>query len=296
VLQALDAGGAAQVAVVADHDVSYRHPRLRVDLVAPLTGTDIPALAIPYDGNLNIPGLSAGPGSRVEQVLVAPGVVRIEERDVPNNATDERPTFQNRPLTDGMSDPWLDLTGTQASTAVRFIAADDSVRLGLVEPGSVQLTPIVPAAEAPPLRWSGLPRDFPVTALRDDVVWWTQQCREPTVSVQLVWVGNAPGFPAPVRVEFVRCPGGNLAVEALTGVGGGTRLVNQAIGEADAYAMSLAPATSLGRATVLIIGSTRVDSIAVGDEAVTGRVLQRPALVSGPVQVFDAAGRSLRLR
>src|SRR5436190_5114262 len=46
VLQALGRDGRARVAVVADHDVSYLHPRLQLDTVSALPRTDVPLLTV----------------------------------------------------------------------------------------------------------------------------------------------------------------------------------------------------------------------------------------------------------
>ena len=79
VLQAASATG-AHVAVVADHDVTFRHPKLKLDVVAALPRGDVPVLTVPYDGNLGIPGLTTGPGSRVLQALAAPSIDQVDER------------------------------------------------------------------------------------------------------------------------------------------------------------------------------------------------------------------------
>jgi len=47
VLQAIGPDRQPQIAVVADHDVTFNHPRLKLDLVQALPRTDLPVLLIP---------------------------------------------------------------------------------------------------------------------------------------------------------------------------------------------------------------------------------------------------------
>ncbi|MDQ1697609.1 MAG: hypothetical protein QOJ03_2962 [Frankiaceae bacterium] len=299
VLQSLFREGGSEpvgmVAVVADHDVSFRHARLHLDLVSPLLRLQTPALAIPYDGNLNIPGLVAGPGSRVEQLLVAPDVERVQERDLRGPLLDTRPPFVSRPLTFGMSEPWLDLTGTGPSTAVRLSRPGTVPFTGILTVGALQPLEIAATAPSPLPAWSGLPRSFPPSALRDDVLWWSQVCGLPAPAVQLVWVGRIPAFTAPVRLEIVRCPGGILNAEFITGVAAGTLAIAQKTGDADAYAAELVPPT-LGHSTVLVVGSARVARIDVGDVRTDGRVAAVPVEQAGPVHVVSGTGTPLRVR
>jgi hypothetical protein len=288
-------GPIGMVAVVADHDVSFRHARLRLDLVSALPRPQTPALAVPYDGNLNIPGLVAGPGSRVEQLLVAPDVERVQERDLRGPLLETRPPFVTRPLTFGMSEPWLDLTGTGPSTAVRVSRSGAAPFTGILSAGALQPLEVDSAATPPAPEWSGLPRTFPQSALRDDVLWWAQVCGLPAPDVQLVWVGRVPAFTAPVRLEIVRCPGSILNAEFITGVAAGTLAVAQKTGDADAYAAELVP-PSLGHSTVVVVGSARVARIDVGDVRTDGRVAAVPVEQGGLVHVVTAAGARLRVR
>lgn len=296
VLQARGASGLGEVAVVADHDVSYRHTTLRLDEVSLLARTDVPVLAIPYDGNLDVPRLLAGgPGSRVEQLLVAPGVARVEERSLRDPIAENRPAFVVQHVTDGMSDPWLDLTGTLPSTAVRVLRTGAPPFSGILVPGLLQPVPLSGATGELFSEWTGLPHVFRGSELQDDVVWWSQVCTAPDPDVQLVWTGGAPGFPAPVRLELVRCPGGTLTAEFLTGFGSQARLLTEDGGFADVYAAELVPG-SLGRSYFLVVGSRRVRTITVGGETTRTRVAVVPIEQSGSVRVTDAAGQPISLR
>lgn len=287
VLQAQRSDGDGMVALVAEHNVTFNHPRLGLEGVWPLADPDGPALVVPYDGNLGMPGLEAGPGSRVVQLLVAPDVARVETRPL-RNLSPMRPSFEAERLHDGMSSPWLDLTDS-TNAAVRLVRADGSTYTGLLPDGSIQLGPLSGEIGAPPAEWAGLaPAD--TAPLADDAVWWAQLCRSPQVRVQLVWQRRVPAFPAPVRLEFVTCPGEGTVARFLTGVGPGTAELAASARTADAYRVDLVPPAG-GPASVAVVGSQRVTSIRIPGGEVGTRVAVVPIDQAPALRVLDAAGR-----
>jgi hypothetical protein len=296
VLQALGADGRALLAVAADHDVTFGHPRLRLDAVAPLPRTDVPLLTVPYDGNLEIPGLTSGPGSRVLQLLVGPGIDHVDERDSRASPGQQpRPDFTDRTLSDGLSDAWLDLSGPLPDTAVRAYRHGHLVFTGLVQQHALQPVPLAARPVPPPARWSGLPRDLQVPAWTDDVLWWAEICRAPDVEVSLVWTGDVPDITGPVRLELVTCPGRPREARWVSGIGAGAlSFFDRGTGGVDAYVMLLPTASAAGPA-VVVIGSTEVAAIEVEGRNVAGRVAVGRLGRTGEVLAFDARGRRLRV-
>jgi hypothetical protein len=290
VLQALDATGVGAVAVVGE---AAADRTLRVTTVVPITSPDAPAVVLCC--GLGGAGLQGGPGPLTERLLVAPGVTGVEERSAVGATPDVRPPFVQRALVGGLSAPWPVDPGGPAAPAVHISGSRGSVFAGIVDTGSGQLLEVDPALRAPSSRWRGLPRTLPVTALTDDVLWWAQQCGQPQPSVQLVWVGGAPAFPAPVRLELVRC-GGEVSAAFLTGFADGTALLDVHRGRADAYATEFPAPPAFGLGTLLVVGSSRVDSIELGDKVVEARVARTSLREAGRVRVFDAAGQRLMVR
>jgi hypothetical protein len=244
---------------------------------------------VPYDGNLGIPGLDAGPGARVVQLLVAPDVVGVESR-APRQLTPTRPEFETERLTDGVSSAWLDLTDS-SNAAVRLRRADGSTVVGLLPDGGVQLAPIRLGVAQPPPAWAGIPL-ADTAPLVDDSVWWAQLCRAARPDVQLVWQQRVPAFPAPIRLEFVTCPGEPTVAHFLTGVGPGTLEISASDRPADAYRVDLVPSGG-GPASVAVVGSQRVSLIRGHDMVVHGRVAVLPIDQVVDLQVRDGAGRPL---
>ncbi|HET7530264.1 MAG TPA: hypothetical protein VFJ98_04815 [Mycobacteriales bacterium] len=292
VLQASLSDGDGLLALVADHDITYNRPRLRLEGVWPISDPDGPAVVVPYDGNLGIPGLATGPGSRVVQLLVAPGVEGVETR-APRDVGPTRPGFETKRLTDGMTSPWLDLTDSTIA-AVRLYRADGSSFVGLLPDGGIQLAPMrADVAPQPPPPWSGLDTGDP-RLLADDAIWWAQTCRSPDADVQIVWQRRVPAFPAPVRLEFVTCPDGPPVAAFLTGVGSGTQSLTASTRPADAYRVDLVPPGG-GPASVAIVGSDRVTVIRGHDVVVRDRVAVLPIDQVVGLRVLDGTGRVLTL-
>jgi len=294
VLQAIDASGRGLVAVVDDHDVSFRHSRLRLDVVAPLRSTRTPVLAVPYDGNLAIPGLTSGPGSRILQLLVQPGITHVEERDLLAAANrTPRPSFVTRALDDGLSQPWLDLSGPLPFTAIRAYRDGEPAFTGVVSGTELQPVAVNAGVTEPPAIWSGLPRDVSPAVVVDDALWWAQVCRRPDVTVSPVWAGGVAGVDDHVRLELVTCAGRTPVAHWVTGIGAGSRSYDdRAPGAVDAYAMLL---PSGSRPAIAVIGSTRVATIDLDSQVTRGRVAV--AIVGDLSSVFVRAadGRLLRV-
>lgn len=301
VLQAIGVHGTRQVAVVADHDVSYRHTVLRVDVVGDVPDADPATLVIPYDGNLNVAGLQSGPSQQVIQLLVRPGVDRVEQRSTTSASIPPvvRPSFKDQPLTDGLSAPWLVIVGDQPSSAVRVWAHGQVLFTGVL--GSLdQLVAgtAVPSVAAPPPAWSGLPRELPAAALADDALWWAQVCHRLDPAVSLVWVSPQP--PA-ARLEFVDCaPGERTSARLLVDRPGGTTWADtQILGRQAAIVEGLAApivgAQHVGGGLVVVVGDVRVAGLEVSGRRLSGRWGVFSATGVTEVRAFDAHGRPLPL-
>jgi hypothetical protein len=287
VLQRRLSDGGGLVALVADRDISYNNPRLQLEGVWPIADPDGPALVIPYDGNLGIPGLEAGPGSRVVQLLVAPDVVQAETRPL-RTISLTRPAFEPERLHEGMSSPWLDLTD-ETNAAVRLVRQDGTTFTGLLPDGDIQLTELVSRIDGPPTVWAGL-ESADADVLADDAVWWAQLCRAADPEVQLVWQRRVPAFPSPIRLEFVTCPDERTVAHFLSGVGPGTQDLGTSPHPADAYRVDLVPRAG-GPASVAVVGSQRVASIRGPHGEVGSRVAVVPIDQALDLQVLDAKGR-----
>ena len=292
VLQAHDRLGHAAVAVVAEHDVTFRHTALRLDLVDQLQQLDPPWLAIPYDGNLNVAGLQSGPSQQVVQMLVRPDIDRITERSSTSlvSPPDVRPSFREQPLTDGMSQPWLVVRGDQPTSIVRAWSQGRQVQTGALLDFSSVLpsSPIKPVVVEPPAVWAGLPRDLDAATLADDGLWWAQVCHSLTATVSLVW--SAPRPPA-ARVEFVACPGAGPSAQVLLDAPGGTSWAGTfAVAQSTVIVdRLLGPDLS----AVVVIGDKHVAHIRVGGTRVDGRWALVPADRVTTVTVSDNRGRQL---
>ena len=292
VLQARDRHGEPAIAVVADHDVTFGHTALRLDLVDALQRTDQPWLAIPYDGNLNVAGLQSGPSQQVVQMLVRPDVDRITERSSASlvSPPDERPSFRDQPLTDGLSQPWLVIRGDQPTSVVRAwshgreVLTGELLRFDAILPSS----PVQPNITEPPVAWAGLPRSLPPATLADDALWWSQVCHSLSVTVSLVW--SAPHSPA-ARVEFVSCPGAGPSAQVLLDAPGGTAWAGTFAVAQNAVIVDrlLGPNAS----AVAVIGDKSVAHITVGSTHVDSRWALVAADRVTAVRVTDDRGRQL---
>ncbi|HET6818175.1 MAG TPA: hypothetical protein VFH66_13200 [Mycobacteriales bacterium] len=301
VLQAVGRDGRALAAVVADHDVTFRHPRLELDLVAPIVSGDVPVLTIPYDGNLGIPGLTTGPGSRVLQALVAPGFDSADERSVrtPQAAfvghafvPSARPGFRELTLHDGISDPWLDLSGPLPYTAVRVYHHGQVAFTGLVDPHGVQPRPMRSRLAPAPAQWSGLPHDLQAETVDDDVLWWAETCRGLDPTVSLVWSGGVRAVSTVVRMELVRCGSRPLTARWVKGDTDGAEWVGENVGAADAYG-AVVPPDSQAPGTLVVVGSTAVHALVIGDVRTAARVARADVVAGLPAVVAhtSAGGR-----
>jgi hypothetical protein len=297
VLQAIGRDGQPQIAVVADHDVTFNNPRLKLDLVEPLPRTDLPVLLVPYDGNLEIPGLTSGPGSRVLQALVAPDIDAVDERSSRAPATQApRPGFTQQSLRDGLSEPWLDLSGSVPDTAVRAYRHGLVVFTGLVAPTALLPRPASGARTPPPAAWGGLPASLDPDVLNDDILWWEQTCHDPAAPVSLVWVGRARAVTSAIRLELVQCTGHRVTARWVDGGAQGARWIGTTSLQADAYAVLVLP-DSEAPATVVAVGSSNVSEVEIAGVPTRGRVAQgvaRAGLVP-PVAVRGQNGERLRV-
>ena len=295
VLQAIGRFGQPEVAVVADHDVTFNNPRLKLDLVDPLPRTDLPVLLVPYDGNLEIPGLTSGPGSRVLQALVAPDIDAVDERSSRAPATQApRPGFSQESLHEGLSQPWLDLSGAVPDTAVRAYRHGVIVFTGLVAPTALLPRPASGAQSPPPAAWQGLPNSLDPDVLNDDILWWEQACHDPAATVSLVWVGRARAVTSPIRLELVRCGRERVSARWLDGGAQGARWIGSTTRTADAYAVLVLP-DSEAPATVITVGTSGVAEVDIGGVKTPSRVGQavaRSGLVP-PVTVRGHDGERL---
>lgn len=293
-LQALDQRGIGRVGLVADHDVAFNKAVLGLDVDASLPVKPPSLLLVPYDGNLGLPGLQPGPGSRLLQVLVAPGVDEVAKRggNAPQNAP--RPGFVALRITRGLSEPWLDLSGQQVVTALRAYRAGGPVSVGLVPTGNrLDLEPVRIRVQRPPTGWT--PTGLPVApdVARDDALWLAQTGDGADVSVAPVWSAVGPPLGGPVRLELL---GDGRSAAVFDGVGAGAQLVVRFSEAADAYAGWVTTPTCL---CAVAVGSDRVARLLVGTppRAFPGRVAVT-AVGSGldaTVQAFDARGRPLRV-
>lgn len=292
VLQALTRGGIAELAIVGDHDVSFGHARLHLDLVAPLPVTDVPVLVVPYNGNLNLPGLTPGPGSRVVQLLVAPGIDRVEQRHVIEMQYPPADwlTFTQQNLAGGLSEPWLDLSGDRPATVVRAFSDRRVVFTGLLSAEGIQPARVRPRIVAAPGAWPARQAPVDPDAVSNDTVWWAQLCRRADPLVQPAWATSSSLLAAPVRLELLRCTSDSeVHAEFVMGAGGSQRWVADISGSADAYVARF----DVG--VVAVVASAKARRIAIGSQVTLGRVAVGFGLGS-QVRVFDAAGHLLTVR
>jgi hypothetical protein len=293
VLQARDAARTPVIAVVADHDVTFRHARLHLDVVIPIAQPDPAVVLIPYDGNLNVAGLQAGPSQQVLQLLVRPGVDFVDERSstAPVTVPSLRPQFRAPGLTSGMSEPWLDVYGDQPTTAVRAWSRGRVVFTGLVQPAGggsgLRAVAVQPAVTDPPAAWSGLPRVLAPQLLDDDALWWAQVCHDPRPVLSLVWADPASATRS--RMEFVRCAGGSWAAQYVGDRAAGTEWGFTRVLGSTAAVIGRLPRTEL----LVVVGDRSVATVVVGTNRFVGRTFVGPWPTSAPVHVLDARGRQL---
>lgn len=291
VLQARD-GGRARVAIVADHDVTFNHPALRLDADAPLPPRAPPLLVVAYDGNLGLPALQPGPGSRLLQVLAAPGVDRIARRAVLSGFVPApRPGFSMLALDHGLSKPWLDLSGQGPATALRIYRAGRPVA-DLLVPVDNRLdpTPVAVRVVAPPARWA--PIGTPSTSgLADDGLWLAQVDHASSMDIAPVW--SSVERPPDTPVRFLVFEGGRRAA-FVAGAGAGSETT---IVDATRDVVSI---THIDQACLCLIalGSSSVASMDVGMPPVhvTGRaaVVEIDSTLGAEVRAYDRARHVLR--
>jgi hypothetical protein len=290
VLQARDATRTPAVAVVAEHDVTFRHARLRLDAVSRIADPDPAMLLVPYDGNLNVAGLQSGPSQQVLQILVRPGVDFVDERSstAPVTVPSLRPPFRARPLRQGLSQPWLDVNGDQPTTAVRAWSRGRVVFTGLVGT-AVTASAVLPAITDPPAAWAGMPRDLAPELLDDDALWWAQVCHHPRPAMSLVWAD--PTSPTRSRMEFVSCAGGAWAAQYLSDGATGAEWGFTRVLRSTAAVVGRLPRTGL----LVVVGDRSVATVVLGANRFVGRTFVGPWPASAPVRVLDARGRQLPL-
>jgi hypothetical protein len=306
VLQAVGSDGQPRVAVVGEHDRTVTNPRLRLDVVAGLPRTDVPLLTVPYDGKPDIPGRTTAPGARVLQALAAPGIDQVEERSsrTPDasitggaSVSSVRPGFRPVLLRGGLTEPWLDSSGSLPFTAVRAFAHGEVTFTGLVDPHGVQPRPVGSRLAPASARWAGLPADMQPQTLADDVLWWAETCRGGDATVSLVWSGDVRAVPTVVRLELVRCSGEPLTARWVKGGTDGAQWIAESVGPAAAYAV-VVPPDSLAPATLVVVGSTAVRELDIGGVRSVTRVGRATTTGAGlPSMVArSATGTSLPVR
>ena len=296
VLQALTHRGPA-IAVVADHDVTFRQPRLHIDEIDLLPSTKVPFLAVPYDGNLNIPGLEPGPGSRVVQLLTAPDVTAVEQRRV---LVDEslplaRPAYVFEPLADGLSEPWLDLSGQRPDTVVLVRRNQARTLIELLQEGMVPLA-TAPDVTAAPAGWTGLDNRIAVSTLADDALWWAQVCRAANVPVAPIWSSDS-GASAGLRVEMYSCPGHDPVVVGVTGTGANFTWLRAAVDHrrgADALVLRVTSPQTL-TALTLVLGPVTTGRVVIDGKPFAGRTAEFVGAGPIPVAAYDTHGRPMAL-
>jgi hypothetical protein len=228
---------------------------------------------------------------------VAPGIDAIDERSSRAPATQApRPGFSQQSLRDGLSEPWLDLSGSVPDTAVRAYRHGLVVFTGLVAPAALLPRPASGAQTPPPAAWAGLPASLDPDLLNDDILWWEQTCHDPSAGVSLVWVGRARAVTSPIRLEFVRCSGRRLSARWIDGGAQGARWIGTTALRADAYAVLVLP-DSEAPATVVAVGSTDVTEVDIAGVRTPGRVARaaaRAGLVP-PVAVRGESGARLKV-
>jgi DNA-directed RNA polymerase specialized sigma24 family protein len=290
-LQARD-GDRARAAIVADHDVSLNHPALRLDVDAPLPPQPPLLLVVAYDGNLGMPGLQPDSGSRLLQVLAAPGVDRIARRAVLSGFSPApRPGFSMLALDHGLSKPWLDLSGEGPATALRVYRAGRPVA-DLLVPVDNRLdpTPVAVRVVAAPARWA--PIGTPSTSgLADDGLWLAQIDHASSMDVAPVWSTVDRPLDTPARlVVFDR--GRRAAFVVGAGAGSETTIV-----DATRDAVSIVHSDQ-ACFCLIAVGSSIVASMDVGVPPVhvNGRVavVQIDSTLGADVRAYDRARHVLR--
>lgn len=145
-VQAVSADGTPLVAQVSEHGDP---PAFALDVVEEIPASEPVALAVTYDGNLDIPGLGAGDGASLVQLLQAPPAdeqVQTLWRQPPLGADDELELFEFPP--DGMGETFLHLGSGQDPGASVVIAGTIGGRAGIA--GTVEVLPrhLIPRAPA----------------------------------------------------------------------------------------------------------------------------------------------------
>jgi hypothetical protein len=256
--------------------------------VSTLPTPDLPAIAVATVGDVGVP---------VTRLLVAPGVVEVAERTVHGEVPQQRPDYVRRAVRGGLTEPWVSADPGGPLTSIRLTSADGASYLGFLDGSEQEPVAARPVIAPPPPKWTGLPARFSPAALHDDAVWFAQLCRDPSPRVQLIWVGRAPGFPTPLRVERVGCAGSSTA-RFLTGAFGEaiTLAGNRDEGQSrEVYAAVVTPPT-LGHAFVVIVGSRRVAAVSVGGERQSARVAVVRLERAGTLRVRTSDGTLIPLR
>lgn len=203
VLEGLDTGRAAWVAIIAEHGPDG-DTKLSLDAVGRLPARPPPVLVFGYDGNLNVPWLEPAPPSAYYQALVSPVVTRLEQRVFGLKRPNPYPTgFRRLELKDGLSQSWLSVpTGTRGS--LRAYRRD-----ALVFEGVMPLAGLVPE----PVTVAGVPPPLPARGDRvsdeqqhADGLLFAERLGGCAVNISTLWAGVLPdGVPA--RLLAARCGG-----------------------------------------------------------------------------------------
>jgi hypothetical protein len=242
--------------------------------------------------------LQAGPGSAVVQLLVRPGIDRVDERSLADyaGAGTPRPAFVARPVQAGLTQPWLNLTFGRGATAVRLWQRGRTVFTGLVA-GAAQAVPVRPRFVPVPPAWTGMAGEVGPADRAEDGLWFAQVCSRPDPELAETYAGAPTGDP--VRLLLVRCrPGSTLVAEL---VGGSATSLATPVTWLGAQPVSTVPAVAVALGTrspvLLVVGTRDVVAVRAGGRSVAGRVAVLPLrlLARGDAVVVDRSGRQWRL-
>jgi hypothetical protein len=273
VLEALDQTGAAWIGVIGEHGPTGRTKLTMEDRPDRLFPPFPPVLVVPYDGNIDLPGLEpAAPGAYV-QALAEPGITAVLHRGRGTEGLDlsspTAPGFRRSPVIGGLSSAWFTLPNGPTRGVVRALSGDRVVYEGLVDLDEVDPRPVsVHLAGAPPGWLAG--SAVAAQQVHDDALLYAAQREQSDVVAAPLWSGSLPdGIPA--RMVWL----GEEAI-AVTGWGDRSRLCS--IMEVTPPPTLLGADCQVGSEDALVV---------VGDSAVTELTVRY-----GSGRVVRVSGRS----
>lgn len=257
----------------------------RLSRLVPLPTANLQVLAVSYD---------VGGGVFVTRLLAAPDVATVAVRSS-RSVPQVRPPFVVQRLTDGLSAPWVTPGPSQPWSAVRIVDRDGGSTVRVISGQAVIPATVRPVFLPPPVRWVGLRVSLTPA---DDGIWFAQICNSLRPRIEPVWTGRVPGFPAPIRVERVRCAGQTVA-RFLTGSGRTAvtlREVPDMAPRLDVYAAVVSPPGTFGPTYVVLVGSRRVARIQVAGKLRRTRVAVVRLEQSRDLRVYAANGARIAVR